>query len=114
MGKRSDFELTSRQQRWLTHIEAWEKSGGSMKDYATVHNLPIKEFYHWKRWFGDKGWLSSNQKKKPRFKQIKVVPDDPTSPVLRVTLPNGVLIEMAGPLTASTMNILLKAAGAIS
>jgi hypothetical protein len=53
--KTIERKLTEWQRFWLDHLNAWEKSRGSMKAYAAVHGLELRSFYHWKSWLTRKG-----------------------------------------------------------
>jgi hypothetical protein len=41
----NDQELTERQQYWLSHIEACEASGESLKGYAEAHGFAAGAIY---------------------------------------------------------------------
>ena len=40
--------LSDKQRGWLSHVEACELTGGSMKAYAEQHALDLQSFYLWK------------------------------------------------------------------
>ncbi len=49
---------------WSKHVDAWEKSGTTMLEYAKENNLEIGTFYSWK------AKLRSSADRKPRPKKI--------------------------------------------
>lgn len=115
-GVSEGVELTERQKYWLGHVQECRKSGGGMKSYAETHGLEVREFYHWKRWLGGKGLLEEGWKRIRLFQRVVVEPENEhaPSPVCRVTFPNGVRIELAGPLNASLLGAVFKAAGGLT
>jgi len=52
--------LTTKQQYWLDHLLACERSGQSMKDYAEQHGLSTSAFYAWKKTLRRKGVLGTS------------------------------------------------------
>ena len=38
---------THRQRYWLKHVKAADLSDGTMADYATTHDVNLKQLYQW-------------------------------------------------------------------
>jgi len=130
------IELTVRQQYWLKHIQACEKSGGTAKDYADKHGLSVSGFYNARCVLKKKGlWSSADAKPVPpapsestkpatTFQRVivKPAPRD-EAPVLsplqpshsdtpcRVHLPNGVMLEVMTGTNAVALAAVIEAAG---
>jgi hypothetical protein len=93
--------LTVRQQFWLEHLQAWEASGNSLREYAREHGLSISGLYSARRWF-------KVNAQRPRPDAVPVRPTTPTlvpvrlraplapsnTPAMRVCLPTGVVVEL--------------------
>lgn len=111
-GEGAGCELTERQRYWLGHIRGWERAGGSMKVYAEAHGLEVREFYEWKRWVAGKGLQGGEVPGGgPLFQRVEV--EQIEAPVCRVEFPNGVRVELSGPLSATVLGVVFKAAGAL-
>ena len=102
-------DLTERQRYWLEHLRAWEKGGGSMKDYAAAHGLGVKEFYSWKQVLGERGLLAKSEASPPLFQ--RVVLEQRTESLCRIEYPNGVRIEIGGPLSSAMLVTIFRSVG---
>ena len=40
--------MTAKQRMWLGHVNAADRSDGSIADYAETHRLRLKTLYQWK------------------------------------------------------------------
>ena len=92
--------LTTRQREWLAHLAAWREQGGTLKDYATAHDLPIRGLYTARRLLMQRGaWPPSQRKRAPRANRPTLIPlrmnPMPAPPAMfRIVLPNGVILEL--------------------
>lgn len=78
--------------RWFEHIQACERSGQRMYDYAREHGLNQKGFYNAKTRLIKRGILKSKSGA-VSFQRVAVA-SEPTRFGCRVRLPNGVVIEL--------------------
>lgn len=99
--------ITERQQYWLDHIKAATASDGTMADYAARHELKVGVLYEWKRKLRRLGLLPGKAPK-PAFVPVSSLPVASTS--CSILLPNGVRLQLAGDLDATTLGQLLSAA----
>ncbi len=102
-------ELTERQQYWLKHLQSCEQSGQTTKAYAQVHGLSVSMMYSWRKELVVRGLLSrqSNGRRSPGFDRVRVVESQIPSSVWRITLPNGVQVEV--PVDVGTLSAVLEA-----
>ena len=96
--------LTKIQQDWLNHIEQATKRKLSMAAYAKQNNLALKAFYNARSALIKKGILPpiTNNPLIPVTVTSSTIPKATTS--CRITLCNGVLIELADVDIASVLN----------
>ncbi len=85
--------LTERQQFWLDHIQACEASGGSARQYAEDHDLPVTALYQSKKDLRKRGVLPMPSRKAPSFAKVHMTAGDTREDVLRICFPNGVRVE---------------------
>jgi transposase-like protein len=85
--------LTLKQQFWLEHLRACERSGQTMKDYAQHHDLSIGTFYAWKKTLRRKGALGTYLSAAPSLFQKVALQNH--SGALRLVLPTGLSLEIA-------------------
>ncbi len=83
--------LTERQRFWLEHIRAC--GSGSLKAYATAHELDIGALYEAKSRLKRKGALDSAPA--PRFVRVQCDAPEASPAVCRIHLRNGTLVEVA-------------------
>lgn len=95
--------LTARQQFWVEHLRVCGARGQALSSYATEQGLSIAALYEAKSQLRRRGlWPTPS----PRFVRVAA----PTSPVaalpslIRVSLPNGVVVESAGGDLASVLS----------
>ena len=83
--------LTSRQQFWAGHLDACLARGQALSSYAAEQNLSVAALYEAKSRLRRQGlWPTSS----PRFVRVAVASSArETLPLLRVSLPNGVVVE---------------------
>lgn len=99
--------ITERQQYWLDHIKAATASDGTMADYAVRHELKVGVLYEWKRKLRRLGLLAG---KAPKAGFVPVAAVVGPSTCCSIVLPNGVRLQFAGDLDATTLGQLLSAA----
>ena len=96
--------LTACQRQWLEHLEAWQEHEQelSLKNYAVAHGLSVSGLYTAKAAFKRRGIWPDGGTKAVRRAKATLVPVRVTPPVspavvpmLRVHLPNGIVVEMA-------------------
>lgn len=107
MGSRP---LTARQQHWLHHLTSAAASKGTLVEYAREHQLTPKHLYQWKTRLIALGYLDrTGAVKQTAF--VRVAP--PPSPSLanaNLVMPNGVRLELQGPLDRHLIRELIAAA----
>ena len=103
-------ELTERQRYWLAHLEACEESGETTKSYASLHGLSVSMMYSWRKELTVRGVLrrQANRTRAPGFDRVQVVEPGVSGGVCRVTLPNGVQIEICGVFDGATQTKLFE------
>jgi len=109
-----DERILSDQQRgWLSHVEACELTGGSMKAYAEQHALDLQSFYLWKGRLKKLGVIDADRERRS-LDPVHVQPAAPMpEKVLGKTciqLANGVNIECPGDFDGASLSELLAAA----
>ena len=82
--------LTERQRFWLEHIRAC--GNGSLKAYATVHQLDIRLLYEAKSRLKRKGALEAPSA--PRFVRVQCDAPEVSPAACRIHLRNGTLVEV--------------------
>ena len=103
---------TSRREFWISHLNKWRAQGGTMKAYARANDLVVGNFYTAKSAYG--GDLPSG-KHMDTVGRAKVtllpVHRAPVSDLIRVSLPNGVRIEVPGIIDGEQWRALLDSLG---
>lgn len=88
--------LTSREQFWVNHLERCAARGQRLSHYASEHGLSIGALYEAKARLRRSGvWPLSG----PRFVRVETAAGTGTvvaQSLYRVSLPNGVVVEVAG------------------
>jgi hypothetical protein len=118
MGKKitpAERALTARQQEWLRHLRAIERSGQRVKDYAAEQELPVQALYQAAKRLRKQGLLppSGRRPAKPmRFAKVAVAPGPAAGAMAwRVRLANGTVFECGEPLPAETVMELIERMG---
>lgn len=101
-------ELTEKQRIWHQHLQACTTAGLSMKDYAEQHGLKLQRFYYWKKYLKQLGVAAPESS--ARF--VKAVRRETHSGAgkIRISLSNGVSIEISHDFDTAAMADLLCAA----
>jgi len=87
-----DIPLTEKQQFWLEHVQACDKSGLSMKAYAHTNELSVGSFYTWKKTLRRKGVIADSQADAPQLFRKAVVVDSSHARASAL-LPSGLVLE---------------------
>ena len=94
--------LTQKQQFWLNHSQAADKSHLSISAYAKQHQLNIQAFYNYRNILREKG-LIANQNSKPKTASfIQVLSHTPSTDSkdksissVVISLPNNIRIDIS-------------------
>ncbi|MEZ9059938.1 MULTISPECIES: IS66 family insertion sequence element accessory protein TnpA [Vibrio] len=81
--------MSTLQQHWQHHIDAWQQTQLSQAQYCRSHQLDQSQFSYWKR----KVLGASNTSTVSSQFTIAQVETLHTTSTLSVTLPNGILID---------------------
>ena len=108
---------TERQQYWLSHIQACDKTDLSYRAYADQHGFSPRALYDAKKALVRDGFLSG--KTKSRFQQVQI--ERSASPVhaavqthCLITLPNGISLEWPLASNPDSLATILVVVGAQS
>ena len=96
--------MSTLQQHWQHHIDAWQKTQLSQAQYCRSHQLDQSQFSYWKR----KVFGASNTSTVSSHFTIAQVETQHTTSTLSVTLPNGVLIDGVDEMNAHVALKLLE------
>jgi len=83
---------------WRTHIKAWEESGLSQNAYCQRQQLRPNQFSYWKLKL-----LGQSSRESTAQNLIPVQLAQPSPSTLKVTLPNGILLEGDSPTELITL-----------
>jgi hypothetical protein len=124
--------LTEKQRIWLKHVDDCAASGVSMRAYADRHGLDVQRFYVWKSQLKQLGVLAHDRAKPNDIDQL---PQPALSPLIRaqvvsrpsvedqrqstmcaarVTLANGITIEIPPGVAPEALGRLIVAACALA
>lgn len=94
--------MTSNQKKdvWQQHIQDWSKSKLSQKVYCQQHNISFASFGYWR--------TRLNRLQKPDNKLVPVTLTRP-SPVVVMTLPMGVRIDVPAYALAEVLPVVFRA-----
>ena len=106
--------LTDRQQSWLKHINACRAEGGSMRAYARAHGLSVAALYTAQHDLIRRGALKRSDASDRAATFVPVRVHSPVStpvpiPMMRIVLPNGVVIEVPEHAELARCQILVAA-----
>lgn len=103
-------ELTERQQYWLDHLRACEELGETTKAYAELHGLSVSMMYSWRKELTIRGVYTrpTSGTRSPGFNRVEVIESKIPSGTWRITLPNGVQIEICGVVDGATQTKLFE------
>lgn len=108
----ADLGLTAMQQFLLEHVETCEAAGVSMKSYAERHRLNLQSFYCWKGKLKKRGLLSRSSSSTDDNAMLPVafVASPEPRPSARVSLTNGIIIEVPSGVSPEVLASLIGAA----
>ncbi|MGR5132163.1 IS66 family insertion sequence element accessory protein TnpA [Vibrio alfacsensis] len=96
--------MSTLQQHWQHHIDAWQQTQSSQAQYCRSHQLDQSQFSYWKR----KVLGASNTSTVSSQFIIAQVETQHTTSILSVTLPNGILIDGVDEMNAHVALKLLE------
>ena len=96
--------LTKIQQGWLDHVNEAAKQKLSMSAYAKQHNLALKAFYNARSSLIQRGILPPITSNRLIPVTVTSSPTPKATTSCRITLCNGVLVELADVDIASLLN----------
>ena len=99
--------LTQRQRYWLDHIQACKRAGLSFRAYARSNNLNHNNLYTAHHKLKQKGVISEDQGT-PKFQKLDVKPAA-RAPFMKVTCPNGFVVEFHGEMGAASLLQIVSA-----
>ena len=109
-------DLNDRQRSWLTHLKKSAVSEMSPRDYAKTHDLNYSTLEKMRIRLGKmKVW--SEPEKKPHaaslFEKMSISSPSPQYTQIDLTLPNGVMVRIAGGLGPGSLDEILNMAARI-
>jgi hypothetical protein len=105
--------LTPVQQKWLQHLRAAERSGGTIKDYAARKSLPVRSLYQAGKRLRRLGLLEPRVRRKAKTARSRFIKVErsrtqrETDPTWRIRLSNGAIFESNAFLTHDELLSLL-------
>ncbi len=111
----AEARLTPGQRKWLAHLRAAERSGGTIKEYASQRGLSIQSLYQAGKRLRVLGVIEPRVRRRrepAKSPFVKVEPTAPrreTGPAWRIRLPNGLVFESSAPLANADLVSLLAA-----
>lgn len=105
--------MTAKQRHWLRHIKACESLGQSLSAYAAEHHLALKSCYRWKSRLTQMGLLVEATKA-PVFRPVQIKPASISAGNFRISLPNGIQVEIQDACDPAQLKQLLTAACSVS
>lgn len=107
-------DMTAKQRYWLEHIKACEAIGQSLSAYAAEHHLALKSCYRWKSRLTQMGFLAVTATAAPVFRSVQIKPVSMGTEHYRITLPNGILVEIQGACDPAQLKQVLTTACSVS
>ncbi len=101
---------TPRQRFWVEHLEACREQGVSLKGYARAHNLSLTALYAANAALKRRGTSTPPIAPAPKLVPIRVAP---AASMVRVLLPNGVVVELPESIDPKRCQALLASAIAL-
>jgi transposase-like protein len=103
-----------KQQLWLRHVQRWQRSQLTVRDFCARHHLSEPNFYSWKRLLSERGLLSAAGAATtrpgtatPLFVAATLADTAVTPQPLEVVLPDGLTVRVAAGFDATTLRQLL-------
>ncbi len=101
---------TPRQRFWLEHLNACQEQGLSLKAYARAHELSVSALYAAKSALKQRGTSTPPNSPAPKLVPVRLAP---AASVVRVLLPNGVVVELPESIDPQRCQALLASAIAL-
>ena len=114
----SEPRLTPGQRRWLEHLRTAERSGGTIKEYASRRGLSVQSLYQAGKRLRRLGVIEPRIRRRRESAESAFVKVEPTAPrregglAWRIRLPNGLVFESSAPLAHADLVSLLAALAA--
>jgi transposase-like protein len=96
---------SQREQFWREAVDAWAKSGQSVRAFCAGRGLQEASFYGWRRTLRERGRQQSAARRRPTLVPLRVVPDA----VLEVVLPTGLVVRVPVGAEAAMVATLVAA-----
>lgn len=100
--------LTDKQRFWLAHIQACERAGQSMRQYADAHALAVGTLYSWKATLQRLGVLDAASPSPALFQQAQLIEHSHTGQC-RLALPTGLSLEFDSAVDPDWVAALIRA-----
>ena len=113
-GRSTPGALTRRQRFWLEHLDACREQRKSLKAYAREHDLSVSALYAAKASLKRRGAVDGAARSRPAATLVPVrLSSTPAVTLVRVLLPNGVIVEVPDTIEPERCRALLASAGAV-
>ena len=113
-GRSTSGALTRRQRFWLEHLDACREQRMSLKAYAQEHGLSISALYAAKASLKRRGAVGGAARSRPAATLVPVrLSPTPAVTLVRVLLPNGVVVEVPETIEPERCRALLASAVAV-
>jgi hypothetical protein len=84
--------MSTSQQIWQRHIDAWQSNDISQAQYCRTHDLEQAQFSYWKRKLNNTNSVTKSVTSKFSLAQVETVTEKISS-LLTITLPNGIQLD---------------------
>ncbi len=111
----AEARLTPGQRQWLRHLRTAERSGGTIKEYASQRGLSVQSLYQAGRRLRRLGVIEPRLQRRRETAKSPFVKVEPPAPrreaglAWRIRLPNGLVFESSVPLAQGALLSLLAA-----
>ena len=101
---------TPRQRFWLEHLKACREQGLSLKGYAHAHELSVSALYAANSALKRRALSTEPSAPAPKLVPVRLAP---AAAMVRVLLPNGVVVELPASIDPERSRALLAGARAL-
>lgn len=105
----TNLDMAERQQYWLEHVRAAEASEGTQADYARANGIKTRELYQWKAVLIRRGLLPAPNEESS-FVSVTSNANNASESGCTIVLPNGVRIDIQGPLVTEQLQDIVATA----
>ncbi len=102
---------TPRQRFWLEHLNACREQGLSLKAYARTHNLSVSALYTANSALKRRAFSTEPTAPAPKLVPVRLAP---AAVMVRVLLPNGVVVELPASIDPECARSLLAGASTLT